>query len=175
VSVQASSWAWDQTIVESPAQQLVLLFIANNANIDGLGAFPGIKLIAAKTRLSERTVKRCIKELLALGATSRTDGSIAAAYIKRRDRRPNEYRLAMARGDTVTPRKPVDKLLRIARTGCQSRPNGVPIATERGASLSPDPEENRKRSEEEDAQIARARIRERIRKTAHTLTASGDV
>lgn len=51
--------------------RLVLLAIADEANDDGCNAYPGIPLIAAKVRLPERTVRRCLDRLDELGELHR--------------------------------------------------------------------------------------------------------
>jgi hypothetical protein len=67
VSVHVSSWVWRHS-AERLANRLVLLYLADCANTDGGGAYPAIETIAAHTMLSDRHVKRCLKELVEAGA-----------------------------------------------------------------------------------------------------------
>jgi hypothetical protein len=66
MSVKAMSWVWDHSEADGNAR-LVLLAIADNAHDDGRDAYPGQQEIARKCRLSVRTVRRAIEELVALG------------------------------------------------------------------------------------------------------------
>jgi hypothetical protein len=65
MSVQASTWVWDHSRATGNTL-LVLLAIADHASKDGRDAWPGQQRIAAKWRLSVRTVRRCIEELVEL-------------------------------------------------------------------------------------------------------------
>ena len=62
LSVQAISWVIDQSKHKGNTF-VVLLMIANHAKSDGSGAWPSIHTIAKESRLSDRTVQRCIKRL----------------------------------------------------------------------------------------------------------------
>jgi hypothetical protein len=62
LSVQAISWVIDQSKHKGNTF-VVLLMIANHAKSDGTGAWPSIHTIAKESRLSDRTVQRCIKRL----------------------------------------------------------------------------------------------------------------
>jgi DNA-binding transcriptional ArsR family regulator len=50
------------------------------------------------TGLGERTVRRHLRKLEALGLIVRGNQAIAAAHIKRRDRRPTVYDLPLENG-----------------------------------------------------------------------------
>jgi len=62
LSVQAISWVIDQSKHKGNTF-VVLLMIANHAKSDGSGAWPSIHTLAKESRLSDRTVQRCIKRL----------------------------------------------------------------------------------------------------------------
>jgi len=62
LSVQAISWVIDQSKHKGNTF-VVLLMIANHAKSDGTGAWPSIHTLAKESRLSDRTVQRCIKRL----------------------------------------------------------------------------------------------------------------
>jgi hypothetical protein len=80
---------------------IVLVGLANHADPDGRNAFPSLRRLAGYTRLSERTVRYALRALEDLGLISPSDPNIVAAYIKRADRRPNGYDLALERSEPV--------------------------------------------------------------------------
>jgi hypothetical protein len=53
---------WDSAL-EEPTATHVMAVLANSADDDGTNCFPGTRLIARRTRVSERTVIRTIQEL----------------------------------------------------------------------------------------------------------------
>jgi DNA-binding Lrp family transcriptional regulator len=66
MSVQAMSWVFDHSPTTLGAR-LVLLSLANHASSDGGEIWPSQATIAQEARLSERQVRRCLKELEAGG------------------------------------------------------------------------------------------------------------
>lgn len=77
--------------------RLVLHAIADEANDDGTNAFPGIKRIAHKVRLPERTVMRCLDRL-------ETAAELEVIRPEKRGRgHHNTYRVLMEKGDKVAP------------------------------------------------------------------------
>lgn len=62
MSLDALNAVWKHS-EQSGAQLLLLLAIADNANDDGF-AFPSYKYLAAKSRMSKRTVQRAVSRLL---------------------------------------------------------------------------------------------------------------
>ena len=68
MSIYVSKLVWESSSQKS-GNLLVLLAISDHAADDGT-AFPGIKLLARKTRLSSRQVRRCIQELRRSGELS---------------------------------------------------------------------------------------------------------
>lgn len=60
------TWVWQHSLADGTVR-LVLLAIADSANDDGLDAWPSMSRLCQKTRLSERTVRRSIRELEQLG------------------------------------------------------------------------------------------------------------
>src|ERR1039458_6659087 len=65
MSVQALSWVFDFS-ESTLAARHVLLSIANHAKANGTGAWPSVKRIAKEARVHERTVQRCLDELIEL-------------------------------------------------------------------------------------------------------------
>lgn len=62
MSVKATSWAFEHSRASGNCL-LVLLALADRANEDGEDCHPSISTLMRKTRLSESTVRRCIREL----------------------------------------------------------------------------------------------------------------
>lgn len=103
MSIEAIHWVLNYApdfAGEDPRQRphlaIVLIGLANHADPDGRNAFPAIATLCRYIRLSESTVRRCLQRLVELGVIRAADQHIVAAYIRRADRRPNGYDLAMA-------------------------------------------------------------------------------
>ncbi|WP_298187792.1 helix-turn-helix domain-containing protein [uncultured Pseudomonas sp.] len=144
MSVQAMTWALEQTLVKTPTARHVLLCLANYADKHGHAAFPSANSLSADTGLSVRTVRSALEHLREVGAIAPGNQAIAAAYIDRHDRRPVVYDLAMQRGAAAacgTERGAVDAC-RCEGTGCSSCTNGVQLTQERGAAAAPNPSTN---------------------------------
>jgi hypothetical protein len=108
VSVEAISWALNLAPVPcdrggkpNPACKAVLIGLANHAGPDGKEAFPSEKTLVRYTCLAKRTVQTALDRLEAEGIIWPCDPAIVAAKIKRADRRPQGWDLAMhlVRGD----------------------------------------------------------------------------
>ena len=102
MSVEAISWALNLAPVPcdrggkpNPACKAVLIGLANHAGPDGKEAFPSEKTLVRYTCLSERTVQTALDRLEADGIIRPCDPAIVAAKIKRADRRPQGWDLAM--------------------------------------------------------------------------------
>jgi hypothetical protein len=102
VSVEAISWALnlapasrDRNGKPNPACKAVLTGLANHAGPDGTEAFPSVRTLIRYTCLSERTVQTALDRLEAAGIIRPCDPAIVAAKIKRADRRPQGWDLAM--------------------------------------------------------------------------------
>ena len=134
MSLQAMAWAIEQQLVTDAPTRHVLLCLANYADKVGMGAFPSAATLAKETGLSERTVRQRLEKLQATGIIKRGNQAIAAAYIKREDRRPVVYDLCINGVQPVHP----------GSTGCSSRANGVQLTRERGAGAAPKPSFNPK-------------------------------
>jgi len=107
MSVEAISWALNLAPVprdsrgkRNPAYKAVLIGLANHAGPDGTGAFPSIQTLVRYTDLSERTVVTALDRLEAEDTIRPCDPAIVAARIKRADRRPQGWDLAMHRSCT---------------------------------------------------------------------------
>ena len=102
VSVEAISWALnlapapcDSSGKPNPACKAVLIGLANHAGPDGTEAFPCVKTLVRYTCLSKRTVQIALDRLEAEGVIRPCDPAVVAAKIKRADRRPQGWDLAM--------------------------------------------------------------------------------
>lgn len=62
ISVQAISWVIEHSKHKGNSF-VVLMMIANHARSDGTGAWPSIQTLCKESRLSRRTVQRCIRRL----------------------------------------------------------------------------------------------------------------
>lgn len=85
-------WAMNEAPVDNPTEVVVLVALGDNAREDGTGACPGVKKIAARGRIAERTAQRTLRELEKRGVIRLGDQSIAA-YLGRYA--PVVYDLAM--------------------------------------------------------------------------------
>ena len=95
MSIQAMAHALEDRAVTKPTLRLVYLCLANYAGEDGRGAFPSAATLAKNTCLSRRAVIASLHELERLGIIVRGNQAIAAAYIRRVDRRPVVYDILM--------------------------------------------------------------------------------
>lgn len=66
MSIRVMSWVWEQSAAEG-LDRLVLLAIADNADDRGGNAWPSVETLRLKAKVSERTVQRAIRRLVALG------------------------------------------------------------------------------------------------------------
>lgn len=66
MSVKVMTWVWDHSR-STGMERLVLLAIADSADHDGTNSWPSVSTLAAKTMVSDRTVRRSIRALEALG------------------------------------------------------------------------------------------------------------
>ncbi|HTX85202.1 MAG TPA: helix-turn-helix domain-containing protein [Streptosporangiaceae bacterium] len=102
MSVEAISWALNLAPVPrdgggkpNPACKAVLIGLANHAGPDGKDTFPSEKTLVRYTCLSKRTVQTALDRLEAEGIIRPCDPAVVAAKIKRADRRPQGWDLAM--------------------------------------------------------------------------------
>ena len=114
---------------------IVLVGLANHADPTGGNAFPAVSTLVRYTRLSERSVQYALRTLEDLKLIRPSDPEIVAAYVKRADRRPKGWDLAIHSGEQTL--HPADQ------HGVQTRPDGVQTTTSRGAVLAPEPSLNR--------------------------------
>jgi hypothetical protein len=140
MSIEAISWALNNAPIPSDRRDasslaIVLVGLANHADPDGRNAFPAVSRLVRYTRLSERSVQYALRALEELELIKPSDPEIVAAYVKRVDRRPKGWDLAVHSGAQTL--HPADQ------DGVQTRPRGVQTATRRGAELAPEPSLNR--------------------------------
>jgi Helix-turn-helix domain len=133
VSVQASTWVWEHSESAGNAR-LVLLAIADAADADGGNAWPTQARVAAMARVSTRTVRRLVSELIMLGELEMEEHAGGTAKT-RDDRRPHLYRLPKMStgGHQCPPVKDSDKRL----TGGHGATNGRTRRDERADTAVP--------------------------------------
>lgn len=102
MSWKVGSWALNEAPVEQPVQVLILVALSERCNDDGTVAYPSVKTIASKTRVSVRTVHRELKNLEGMGVIRRGDQKHTDHLPP--NRRPVVYDLAveMRRGDNMS-------------------------------------------------------------------------
>lgn len=136
VSVRVLSWVWDHSQAAGN-DRLVLLAIADNANDEGT-CWPGVALLAHKTRLHPRTVQRCIASLRKMGELG-VEFNKGGKDSWRRDKRPNLYTVTgyVAGRQIVTPL--AYGVAEMVERGDRTTPDGV-------APVSPKPSFNHQES-----------------------------
>jgi len=88
MSIKVMSWVWENSQAGG-TDLLVLLAIADHASDDGGNAWPSMDLLARKTRVSERTVRRSLRELESLGELATEPGT---------GRTSSHYQVLMSQG-----------------------------------------------------------------------------
>ncbi|MBN9742011.1 helix-turn-helix domain-containing protein [Amycolatopsis sp. A1MSW2902] len=140
LSIEAIAWALNTAPIprdrrDASSLAIVLVGLANHAGPDGCNAFPSVSTLSGYARLSERSVQYALRSLEELNLIRPSDPDIVAAYVKRADRRPKGWDLAIPNEvQTVRPGQ---------AHGVQTRRGGVQTATRRGAELAPEPSLNR--------------------------------
>lgn len=66
MSIKIMDWVFEKSKSQG-LERLILLVIADHCNSEGEDAFPRISVIARRANVSERTVKRRLQDLVALG------------------------------------------------------------------------------------------------------------
>src|SRR5947209_14306834 len=99
MSIEAITWALNSAPIptgrNASTLAVVLVGLANHADPDGRNAFPAVATLVRYTRLSARSVQYALRALEDLGLIAPSDPEIVAAYLKRADRRPNGWDLAI--------------------------------------------------------------------------------
>ena len=98
MSVHAVSWVFQHS-EERLGCRLVLLVLADHAKKDGSFAWPSVETISSEARMSERQVRRCLKEMAARGSVTEAGVSKTGTTIwhLRMDN------LSSTRGDILSP------------------------------------------------------------------------
>ncbi|MET9241268.1 helix-turn-helix domain-containing protein [Nonomuraea sp. NPDC003709] len=136
MSFEALNWALNLAPVPvnsngkpSASCAAVLVGLATHAGPDGTGAFPSTRKLVRYSRLCERTVRTALDRLEAEYIIRPCDPAIVAAHIKRGDRRPQGWDLAMER--VRTDLKPQElKALEAMFPGVTARVNAAKAADE---------------------------------------------
>jgi len=133
VSIFAMNWAWQQDL--RPTPKLILMALADAADDQGV-CWPSVSTVAAKCRVSDRTVRRIMCTLVTQGLLVsdqryREDGSCSS----------NRYRLLLEGGDKLSP--PPDTGDSTPCHGCQGPPDTgvIPRTTIRTIKETPLPQE----------------------------------
>ncbi|MFC7591651.1 helix-turn-helix domain-containing protein [Nonomuraea antimicrobica] len=117
----------DSNGTSSASCAAVLVGLATHAGPDGTGAFPSTRTLVRYTRLAERTVRTALDRLHAHDVIRPGDPAIVAAHIKRGDRRPQVWNLAMER--VRTDLEPGElKALEVMFPGVTARVNAAKAA-----------------------------------------------
>ncbi|WP_258948183.1 helix-turn-helix domain-containing protein [Lentzea californiensis] len=129
MSIEAIAWALNTAPIPtnrktSSSLAVVLIGLANHADPFGRNSFPSVATLTRYTRLSERTVRTTLDRLHALRLIKPSDPDILAAHIKRADRRPQGWDLAMCDEVHVSHLAEQDGVQSTA-TRCNPRRNGV--------------------------------------------------
>jgi hypothetical protein len=152
MSVEAISWALnlapvprDRSGKPNPACKAVLIGLASHAGPDGREAFPSVRTLIRYTCLSERTVQMALDRLAAGGVIWPCDPTVVAARIKRADRRPQGWDLAMQLVRDDLDDEDLAALERqfpglTARVAAMHRPGDPEYTTHRVQQLRPVPE-----------------------------------
>jgi hypothetical protein len=96
MSIRVMTAVWEYSSHKGAAL-LLMLAIADHAGDDGTNAYPSVRRLAQRTRLSERTVQRTIQECEA-------SGELVVNRPDVREHRPNYYTIRLDRlsmGDTT--------------------------------------------------------------------------
>jgi Helix-turn-helix domain len=101
MSIRLMSQVWEDTRIESQAELLVLLALADHARDDGL-CWPSMRSIAGKARIEERSAQRIIRRLIEKGFVELVSkgGCIDGQNT------PNRYRVIG--GDRMSPHGPTE-------------------------------------------------------------------
>ena len=147
MSIEAIAWALNKAPIpadrrDASSLAIVLVGLANHADPDGHNAFPAVATLVRYTRLSPRAVQYALRRLADLGLITPSDPEIVAAHLKRADRRPNGWNLAI--------HSTIHRVVHSQEDGVQAvhpdAGHGAQTTTSRGASTAPEPSLNRPRS-----------------------------
>jgi hypothetical protein len=141
MSIEAINWALNHAPIptdkkNSSSLAIVLVGLANHADSEGRNAFPAVKTLARYTRLKERAVQYALRDLENLDLIRPSDPDIIAAYVRRSDRRPNGWDLAIhtsIHSPVHNPDNEVHTLHPAPLDEMHTRPDGVHTTTSRGA------------------------------------------
>ncbi|MGH8881053.1 MAG: helix-turn-helix domain-containing protein, partial [Stackebrandtia sp.] len=93
MSVEAITWALRDAPDVPPHLVSTLFGLANHADPNGKGAFPGLARLASYTRKEQRVVRKDLTALLKLGLIRKGDQRLISHI--RPDKRPVVYDLAI--------------------------------------------------------------------------------
>lgn len=113
MSLKAMLWALDEAATGDPAEVMILVALADEANSDGLECFPELRRIARRARVSEPTVRRRI-------ASMEERGLIVVVRPERQGRGHfNRYGLVMGDRSPAEVRAAVEAGADTYEKGCQ--------------------------------------------------------
>lgn len=97
------AWAIEQQEITEPSARLVLICLCNYADQSGDSIFPSLDRLSRDTGIKERALRYQLRKLELCGILVKSNQAIAAAKIKRADRRPTCYRVIITRGNPLHP------------------------------------------------------------------------
>lgn len=116
MSIRAVGWVLDESPVQEARNLLILISLADYAGEGGDGAYPSVKTLARRGRMSPRSVQYALRELESQGHIERTGTSPRGTAI---------YRIIMG------PLRGADSAPLYAVAGAEVAPGGVqPVAPE---------------------------------------------
>lgn len=135
MSVRVMTWVWEHSRAEG-LHRLVLLAIADSADDTGANAWPSVATIAAKCRISERTVQRTVQALA-------DDGQLEVAW-NAGPRGTNRFRVVMTVPEPA-PSEPDPTTPSAEETGPDPRPAVTPMPRRRASTRPPSGSHPRRR------------------------------
>jgi hypothetical protein len=149
VSIEAISWVLNHAPIptdrkDASSLAAVLIGLANHADRYGRHAFPSVQTLADYSRLSTRSVIRCVAALHELGLIVEGNHAIVAAHITDPRRRPRIWDLRMlAVPVDNSARRGDDLSSQSGSWGDSKAGSGVTATPTRGDRLSDEPSFNR--------------------------------
>lgn len=133
MSLRATLWALDQAPTDDPAEVVVLISLADEADDEGRNAWPSQERLATRARCSVRTVQRRLRALEDRGLITRMECADARYTSLPERKRPVCYRLALhltrqsdASDEVTTTRSDASDGALLTRQSVADNPNPNP-------------------------------------------------
>lgn len=114
MSIKIMDWVFENSKSQG-LERLILLVIADHCNSEGEDAFPRISVIAKRANVSERTVKRRLQDLVALGELE----------VVKRSGTSNLYRINVQQSGNKETNEPTESKPRKSRTPAKRERNPI--------------------------------------------------